>query len=251
LRAEAAANQGPTHKGIINIYLPGGPSHIDLWDQKPEAPAEIRGDFRPIATNVPGMDICELFPLQAKIADRFSLVRSLHHTMSSHSDGGIEVLTGKTPTKPDPTSTSKSEHPDLGSVASRTNGMRRRAIPPYVAIPNKLYMTRPQYVGRHHAAFEAGDPSSNSFRVPLLNVVSDRSGSSLNDRKTLLGQLDRFRSDVDLNSDLLATERFRDLAFRMLTSPKTATAFDLSKETDDLRDRYGRNVWGQGWWLAR
>ncbi|MDG1898082.1 MAG: DUF1501 domain-containing protein [Fuerstiella sp.] len=251
LEGRAAAGHANQDTSVILLYCHGGPSQLETYDLKPEAPTSYRSVFWPISTNVPGMDICELFPLQAKIADRFSLVRSLHHTMSSHSDGGIEVLTGKTPTKPDPTSTSKSEHPDLGSVASRIHGMNRRAIPPYVSIPNKLYMTRPQYVGRHHAAFEAGDPSSKSFRAPLVDVVSGRDGLGLNDRKRLLGQLDKFRSDVDLNSDLVATERFRDLAFRMLTSPETATAFDLNKETDDLRDRYGRNVWGQGCLLAR
>ena len=88
----------------------GGPSQLETYDLKPEAPSEYRGPFRPIATNVPGMDICELFPQQARLADKFSLVRSLHHEMSSHNDGSIEVLTGKTPAKADPTSTAKSEH---------------------------------------------------------------------------------------------------------------------------------------------
>jgi len=251
LAGRAAAGHDNQDTSVILLYCHGGPSQLETYDLKADAPSSYRSVFWPIPTNVSGMEICELFPLQAKIADKFSLVRSLHHTMSSHSDGGIEVLTGKTPTKPDPTSTSKSEHPDLGSIASRVRGMSRRAIPPYVAIPNKLYMTRPQYVGRHHAAFEAGDPSNRSFTVPLLNVVADRGVSSLNDRKALLRQLDSFRSSVDLNSELLATERFRSLAFRMLTSPETATAFDLNQEKDELRDRYGRNVWGQGCLLAR
>lgn len=251
LAGRAAAGHADRDTSVILLYCHGGPSQLETYDLKPDAPSSCRSVFWPIPTTVPGMDICELFPLQAKIADRFSLVRSLHHTMSSHSDGGIEVLTGKTPVKPDPTSTSKSEHPDLGSVASRIRGMNRHAIPPYVAIPNRLYMTRPQYVGRHHAAFEAGDPSAESFRVPLLSVTGGRDGTGLSDRRTLLSQLDQFRSDVDLNSDLLATEKFRDLAFRMLTSPETATAFDLNKESDELRDRYGRNTWGQGCLLAR
>ena len=101
-RAEAAG-PGSSHKAVINIHLGGGPSHQDMWDLKPDAPAEYRGEFNPIQTNVPGMDICEHFPLQAKIADKFSLVRSLHHDVGIHSDGGIVALTGKRPSKLDPT----------------------------------------------------------------------------------------------------------------------------------------------------
>ena len=251
LAQRAAAGHNDPHTSVILLYCHGGPSQLETYDLKPQAPSDYRSVFSPIATNVPGLDICELFPLQAKLADKFSLVRSLHHEMSSHSDGGIEVLTGKTPVKPDPTSQSKSDHPDLGSVASRIRGMNSRAIPPYVAIPNKLYMTRPRYVGSHHGPFEVGDPSSTNYKTPQLNIVAGRNDNGLNDRRALLGQLDRFRRDVDRQSPLLATDKFRDLAFRMLTSPETAAAFDIGQEDDKLRDRYGRNIWGQGCLLAR
>ncbi len=248
-RTLAGTSNSPT--SVILLYCHGGPSQLETYDLKPNAPSAYRSVFAPIATNVPGMEICELFPRQARIADKFSLVRSLHHEMSSHSDGGIEVLTGKTPTRPDPTSTSKSEHPDFGSIASSVRGMNARAIPPYVSIPNKLYMTRPQYAGRHHAPFEAGDPSSKSYHPPQLNVVAGRGDGGLADRRHLLGQLDRFRAAVDQQSPLAANDEFRDLAFRLLTSPETAAAFDISQEQDALRDRYGRNIWGQGCLLAR
>ncbi len=251
LAQRAAAGNTHSETSVILLYCHGGPSQLETYDLKPHAPSEYRSVFAPIATNVPGMDICELFPRQARLADKFSLVRSLHHEMSSHSDGGIEVLTGKTPVKPDPTSTSKSDHPDLGSVASRVRGMNARAIPPYVAIPNKLYMTRPQYLGLHHAPFETGDPSGNDYKPPQLNVVAAGGDNGLNDRRALLGKLDTFRRDVDRQSPLLANDEFRDLAFRMLTSPETAAAFDISREDDALRDRYGRNIWGQGCLLAR
>jgi len=251
LAQRAAAGHNDPETSIILLYCHGGPSQLETYDLKPQAPSDYRGVFSPIPTNVPGMEICELFPLQAKLADKFSLVRSLHHEMSSHSDGGIEVLTGKTPIRPDPTSQSKSDHPDLGSVASRIRGMNARAIPPYVAIPNKLYMTRPQYIGSHHGPFEVGDPSSTNYKTPQLNIVAGRNDNGLNDRRALLGQLDTFRHEVDRQSPLLATDKFRDLAFRMLTSPETAAAFDIGKEDDKLRDRYGRNIWGQGCLLAR
>ena len=172
LAGRAAAGQQSWDTSVILLYLHGGPSQLETYDLKPDAPTSYRSIFAPIPTNVAGMDICELFPLQARLGDKIALVRSLHHTMSSHSDGGIEVLTGKTPIKADPTSSSKSEHPDFGSIASRVRGMHHYAIPPYVAIPNRLYMTRPQYVGSHHAAFEVGDPSSKNYKTPQLKLAA-------------------------------------------------------------------------------
>jgi len=140
LAARAAAGEQRKATSVILLYLHGGPSQLETYDLKPDAPSSYRSVFSPIA---PGLDLCELFPLQAKLADRFSLVRSLHHDVGIHSDGGIIVLTGKRPSKLDPTSQSKSEHPDLGAIVSRLRGMGADAIPPYVAIPQQTYMTRP------------------------------------------------------------------------------------------------------------
>ena len=251
LAGRAAAGEGSKDTSVILLYLHGGASQLETYDLKPDAPSSYRSIFDPIPSNVPGMDLCELFPLQAKLGDKIALVRSVHHTMSSHSDGGIEVLTGKTPSKPDPTSQSKSEHPDFGAVASKIRGMNRHAIPPYVSIPNQLYMVRPQYVGAHHAPFSVGDPSSKDYKPPQLNITAGLNGKHLADRRALVAQFDRFRNDVDLNSALLGTDKFRELAFRMLTSPQAAEAFNIHKEDDKLRDRYGRNIWGQGCLLAR
>ena len=231
--------------------LHGGPSQLETYDLKPDAPSSYRSVFSPIPTNVPGMEICELFPRHAKIADKFSLVRSLNHDVGIHSDGGIIVLTGKRPSKLDPTSQSKSEHPDFGSVTSRVRGMGRHAIPPYVAIPRQPYMTRPTYLGLHHKAFEVSDPSTKSYRPPQIKLAAGRDGKSLADRRTLLKQFDRLRSDIDIAGSMRGTEEFRDLAFQLLTSPQAARAFDISKEDDKLRDRYGRHLWGQGCLLAR
>ena len=130
LKARALANTERSDASVILLYCHGGPSHLETYDLKPSAPTEYRSVFRPIRTNVPGLDLCELFPRQARIADKLSLIRSVHHAMTSHSDGGIEVLTGKTPTRPDPTSTSRSEHPDLGAIASRVRGHGGSALPP-------------------------------------------------------------------------------------------------------------------------
>jgi hypothetical protein len=247
----AAAGQPNRDTSVILLYLHGGPSQLETYDLKPDAPVEYRSVFEPIATNVPGMDICELFPLQAKHADKFSLVRSLNHDIGIHSDGGIIVLTGKRPSVLDPTSQSKSEHPDLGSITSKLRGIDERGIPPYVAIPNQMYMTRPTYLGRHHAAYDVGDPSVEKFAPPGFSFSVGKDPKLFEERRSLLARFDRFRRDADASGQLAANDSFREQAFQLLANPSTAAAFNLSQESDTLRDRYGRNLWGQGCLLAR
>jgi uncharacterized protein (DUF1501 family) len=251
LAGRAAAGNQRRETSVILLYLHGGPSQLETYDLKPDAPSDYRSVFNPIPTNVPGMDICELFPLQAKLGDKIALVRSLHHEMSSHSDGGIEVLTGKTPVVPDPASQSKSDHPDIGSVLSRVRGMSSTAIPPYVAIPRDTYMTRPTYLGLQHGALVCGNPSQDNYRPPIASLNSGIDGRRLGDRRSLLEQLDAIRAGIDLNGNIEAADEFTQLAFQVLTSPQTAAAFDIAQESDVLRDRYGRNVWGQSCLLAR
>ncbi|QDT79867.1 hypothetical protein Mal35_33360 [Gimesia maris] len=249
LRSEAGQPRQDT--SVILLFLHGGPSQLETYDLKPEAPSDYRSLFNPIATNVPGMDICELFPRQAKIADKFSLVRSLHHDVGIHSDGGIIVLTGKRPSKLDPSSGSKSEHPDFGSVTSAVRGLSGKGTPPYVSIPSKFYMVQPTYLGLQHGPFESTEPSSANYRPPSLKLQAGLDGQHLVERRQLLRQIDRLRNDLDLNGDLAGNDKFRDLAFQMLTSPDAASSFEIDREPDSLRDRYGRNMWGQGCLLAR
>jgi len=251
LAARAAAGELQKDTAVVLLYLHGGPSQLETYDLKPEAPIEYRGVFPAIKTNVSGMEICELFPLQAKIADKFSLVRSLNHDVNIHSDGGIIVLTGKRPTVLDPTSQSKSEHPDFGSVASAVRGPGAQGMPQYVAIPSPPYMTRPTYLGVQHSAFSAQDPSAVGYRPAQLSLVSGRDVKALDNRRRLLERIDQFRRETDASATLDRTDRFRSLAFELLTSPRVAGAFDLAQEPEKLRDRYGRHLWGQGCLLAR
>jgi hypothetical protein len=236
---------------VILFWMWGGPSHLETYDLKPEAPTEYRGPFRPIRTTVPGLDICELFPLQAQRARRFSLIRSLHHTMSSHNDGSIEVLTGKTPVRPDPTSTAFSEHPDFGMVASRMRGSSAHNLPPYVGIPSAPFMTRPNYLGLGHKGFNAGDPSLSAYVPPKLGLAGGIGESRFRERRTLLGRFDVLRRELDWQGRMQGADEVRGRALDLLTTPQVAAAFDLAKEDPRLRDRYGRHLWGQSCLLAR
>lgn len=241
----------PSNTSVILFWMWGGPSQLETFDCKPDAPSEYRGPFRPIHTNVPGIDICEIFPKLAGIADKYSIIRSVHHEMASHNDGSIEMLTGKTPSKADPTSTAVSEHPDIGMVTSRMRGPGSGGIPHYVGIPQKPFMTRPGYLGVAHTAFETGNPAVENFKPANLQIDAGLNASRLTDRLGLMTQFDRLRRDTDLAEHRDGIDQFHRQAYEILTSPRVAAAFDLEQESDSLRNRYGRTLWGQSCLLAR
>jgi len=249
-RAQAGAKSEPDTT-VILFWMWGGPSQFETWDMKPDAPAEFRGPLKPIQTTVPGMDICEYMPKQAQRAERFSLIRSLHHEMSAHNDGSIEVLTGKTPTVPDPTSQARSEHPDFGMIASWHRGLRVDGMPQYVGLQKAPFMTNPGYLGVSHRAFETGDPSKPGFAPGDLTLATGIDNNRLDHRRSLVRQFDTLRSGIDLLQTLGGRRDFRTTAFTMLTSHKVVDAFDIARETSDVRDRYGRHRWGQSCLLAR
>jgi hypothetical protein len=251
LAGRAAAGTGTRDTSVILFWMWGGPSQLETYDLKPNAPSEYRGPFSPIATRVPGLDLCELMPLQAGIADKLSLIRSLHHEMSAHNDGSIEVLTGKTPSVPDATSQAKSEHPDFGMIAARMRGSRPDGLPQYVGAHKAPFMTLPQYLGLSSRAFETGDPSVENFAPPNLTLSSDTTPDRLTNRRDLVTQLDRYRRDLDLSGSLDGVDSFRSAAFDLLASSAVTRAFDLQSESPHLRDRYGRHRWGQSCLLAR
>ncbi len=229
----------------------GGPSQLETFDMKPDAPSDYRGPLSPIRTNVPGMEICEYMPLLAQRADRFSLIRSLHHEMSAHNDGSIEVLTGKTPRVPDLTSQAHSEHPDFGMVASRLRGPRADGLPQYVGVQRAPFMTNPAYLGVAHRSFDTGDPSRPGFSPPNLTLVTGVDNRRLDNRKSLIRQFDRFRRTADATGTMEGIDNFRADAFQLLTSRTVSNAFDLGRESQVTRDRYGRHRWGQSCLLAR
>ncbi|MFM7056531.1 MAG: DUF1501 domain-containing protein [Planctomycetota bacterium] len=242
---------GPADTSVILFWMWGGPSQLETFDPKPDAPSEYRGPFRPIATSVPGIDICEIFPRLAAQAHRYSLIRSVHHQMSAHNDGSIEMLTGKTPLRPDPTSLAHSEHPDMGMVTSRIRGRHPSGLPQYIGIPTKPFMTRPQYLGVSHTAYVTGDPSVAGFRPANLKLDAGLDGRRLADRMALMKQFDQFRRDLQGGHVAEGSSGFHQQAWEMLSSEKVAEAFNLERESDSLRDRYGRTLWGQSCLLAR
>lgn len=248
--AARAAAAAPKRTSVILVYCIGGPSHLETYDLKPDGPENMRSVFRPMATRVPGMAICEHLPRHAQVADKFSLIRSLHHRINIHNDGSIAVLTGKEPSVPDPTSTARSEHPDFGMIASRLRGPHPEALPNYVGIPSGFFFTRPTYLGSAYAPFATGDVSFPGYTPPQL-TLRGMSAQRLDDRRRLVSDFERLRGAVDARGALDGMDPFRAQAYQVLTSSAVARAFDLSLENPALRDRYGRHLWGQACLLAR
>ena len=207
LAARVRAGTGSANTSLILFWMWGGPSQLETFDPKPQAPSDYRGPFQAIPTKVPGIQICELFPQLADRMDKLAIVRSLHHEMSSHNDGSIELLTGKTPLVADPTSTARSDHPDLGMILSRLRGGRPDGMPQYIGIPTQPFMTQPSYLGLSHKAFVTGDPSVEKFAVPNLSLAGGADGSRFDERRVLVQQFDRFQRDLDQNGSLEGMEQ--------------------------------------------
>ena len=236
---------------LILFWMWGGPSQLETWDPKPEAPSEIRGPFGSIPTRIPGARFSEIFPKLAQATDRLAVVRSLYHTMTAHNDGSIEVLTGKTPEAPDPTSTAISKHPDLGMIVSRVRGLRQDGVPQYVGVPTTPFMTRPAYLGAAHKGFNSGDPLAADPTPPELKLSAGVTTASLDRRAELLRRIETDRAMADAKEAPEGFARLRDAGLHLLTRPEVGAAFDLRREDPALRDRYGRHRWGQSCLLAR
>lgn len=258
LRAkEESAAQGNSSKNtsVILIWLDGGPGHMDMYDMKPEAPAEYRGIWRPIRTNVSGIEISELFPLQAKVADKFSIVRSLHHDSGDHFTAGHYMLTSRGGSSGADT---PGRYPFLGAIASKQCGPRRPGLPAHIAVPYASSIgLRPgyfgaNYLGLEHNPFETdGDPNDKNFQVNNLNLTSGLTVERLEDRRSLLSSFDKMRRVVDNTQAIESLDRFQQKAFELVAGAEGRKAFDISQEDDKLRDRYGRHTWGQSTLLAR
>ena len=236
LKAEQATGKQGGHKGVIMIFLPGGPPHQDMWDVKMDAPSEIRGEFSAIPTSVPGIDICEMFPQIAANMQKFVPIRSMVGAGGDHY--AYQCLTGWNKRDRQP----GGGFPSMGSVLSKVYGPVDPAMPPFVGLsPRMGHMPWadngvPGFLGIAHAPFT---PNAEGKDDLVLNGITlDRLG----DRRAVLTALDRFRKDCDSSGQLAGTDAFTQQAFGVLTSSKLAEALNLDLEDQKLRDRYGRGV---------
>jgi hypothetical protein len=255
---EQSAQSGIPSKdtSVILVWLDGGPGHMDMYDLKPEAPSEYRGIWRSIRTNVPGIEISELFPRQAKIADKFSIVRSLHHENGDHYAAAHLMLTGRVESVNGAMQDGKA--PCLASIATKVLGARRPGMPPNVAIPYAMSVgLRPgyfgaNYLGVHYDPFETqNDPSTPGFQVANMNLPGSLTLKRLEDRRSLTRHFDTLRREADTSGTIAAMDDFDRKAFDLVTGPRARRAFDIDSEDPRLRDRYGRDTWGQSALLAR
>ncbi len=237
---------------VILFWANGGPSHLETFDLKPDAPAEIRGPFRPIPTNVPGMSICEHFPRLSRLADKFTLLRSLHHERAEHSGGTHRFLSGHSSIA---ANLPNAENPELGSVVAKHLTPRSRDLPLFVA-DTQFYGGGPAYLGRAHAPFmlnpnNAISASGNNIYddIPIyptgqgVTLAAD-STLRLQQRADLLERMDAFRRQAE--GDTLGTwGRHHRQAIDILSSRATRDAFDLGQEPETVRRRYGSTHWGK------
>jgi hypothetical protein len=229
VRAQASgattASRAGSNKSAIMIYLPGGPSHMDMYDLKPEAPMEYRGEFRPIRTNVPGVQICEHFPLQARIWDKLACVRSIV-SVEEHSDS--LVMTGYSEN-----TNRVAHHPSFGSVVSRLRGSANADVPPFVSLRGLTIGCEPGYLGVAHRAFMPSGQGVENLRL-AGGVTTQRS----DDRRSLLATFDTARRDLDASGSMTGMDAFTTRAFDMIASGTVRRALDLGREEPRTRDRY-------------
>ncbi len=254
LRAEAGEAKQELDTSVIFVWLPGGPPHMEMYDMKPDAPLDYRGIFNPIRTNVSGLDVCELMPLHAKCADKYSIIRSIAHKFADHGGGHKRFLTGRDPKQP---TGFVNDFPAVGSIVAKCREHQNIGLPNYISgtDPGRagvdVYSFGAAYLGASYAPFNVpGDPSDTKFEVKNIELSQSLSGR-LDDRMLLRSEFDQMRKQIDQKGLMGAMDVFQTKAVELLTSEKARNAFDLSQEPDELRDRYGRHAWGQRALLSR
>ena len=233
---------------VIHFFMGGGPSHIDMFDLKPEAPSEIRGEFLPIDTSVPGLQISEHLPCLAKSMQHLAVIRSAAHAESSHLPASHWMVTGY---RPSPGTTSN-VNPYCGAVVAKQRGSNSPGLPPYVSIPRRQLLGGPAYLGTSYNPFTTdSDPNADNYSVPNLKFAQGLDVARLEDRQGLQRGLDRLRRDVERTGEFAGLDRFSREAFEIVTGSRAQQAFDIAREDSATRDRYGRTPAGQRCLLAR
>ena len=250
LRARAQEAGQPSRKtSVIFIELAGGPSQFETYDPKPLAPKEYRGAFSPINTCITGESLCELMPAQAAILDKLTVIRSISHRNNSHDPSSHLTQTGyyKSGVK-----NGGNLMPSFGSVIAKVRGANAPALPAYVAVPTLMRNGGAAHLRKAYGAFETvGDPVKSNFRVQNLALAKGLSAQRIDDRKSLLSTLDAQRRLFDLEGSADAYDEFNRQAFELVSNSRARDAFDIKRESDKTRDRYGRSVFAQRMLLAR
>jgi hypothetical protein len=250
LRSEAVGDTASALKpatGVIQIWLSGGPATIDMWDLKPDAPEEIRGEFRPIDSAAPGVSVTEHMPRLAAVMNHCALIRSLGHTITAHGPGTTYMATGNRPSP-------ALEYPSLGSLAARVLPSRQ-GVPPYVtfaALRDGVAGMGPGYLGPPYAPFEVeGEPVRGTFQAQGVSLPTGFSLGDLESREALRGRFDRGLRALESTDTLVGLDRFHRQALEILHSDRVRIALDLEREPELIRDDYGRSPLGQGALAAR
>lgn len=259
LLAAPVGNKPRKAKSVILLFQFGGPSHLDTFDPKPDAPAEIRGEFKTISTAIPGIRFSEHLPRLARMANQFALVRSISHKSSSHNPGAYYSLVGREPLINIVTlNASATDFPHPGSVLSYLMEPVP-GVPQSVSLPTMIadgpFRTPGEFAGflgkAHDPLWVLKDPNSANFRADDISLPKDIDIPRLNRRSGLFRDLDRLSRRAQQDATVNGMNDLRRKAVELVTSEKTRNAFDLSQETDAVRDRYGRTTYGQSCLLAR
>jgi uncharacterized protein DUF1501 len=244
LRLKALAGTADEARSCIMIVLDGGPPQHETFDMKPNAPSDVRGTFKPISTNVSGIQICEHLPKTARQADKFAIIRSATGRTALHFEGVYFLMTGYMPIQ-------SLDFPALGSVVAKELGPRK-GIPPYVLSASLDHAMGPGFLGGAYAPFWVrGDPSAPGFRVQDVELPVDMNWSDIADRRWLLQKMDASFRERDVHGQFETRDRFIQEAENIIRSPAVKKAFDIGQEPEKLRNQYGRTPLGQGCLLAR
>ena len=245
--AGAASLRGPRAKSVILVYLGGGISHHDSFDMKTDAVEEIRGKYKSIAANVTGTRVCELLPKIAQTMDKVALIRSQQHGNDHHETATNWVLSGRF-------GSPFGDHPSMGAVVAHETGFAGK-VPPYVAVPKNPSFTwelgKSAWLGGRFESFKAGDPNAKEFKVRDLSMAQPMKPEQQERRQSLLQAVDHLAGTIEGNDQIATYDEFHQKAASMVLSPQAQSAFDVEKESEKLRDTYGRHEFGQSCLLAR
>ncbi len=261
LRLEAASPSRPRRtRSVIILFLSGGPSHLDMWDLKPEAPEEIRGTFRPIGTNVSGMCISEHMPRMARVADKYAIVRSMQHANGNHPAAAYWMMVGSPMTRlaPQVVTMSREDRPHPGAVLAKLLPPAVN-MPAWVMVPEAISPVGPERPGQHAgflgAAYDPyrvnSDPNGPRYSPGSLDPDRAVSSGRMDDRRRLLAQVSRQARHLEQAAVAQVLDPYYTRAFDLVSSPAAQRAFDITAESDRVRDRYGRHIFGQSVLLAR